>query len=757
MLSALNANGAQIQPLEVKDFSGGITDNYIAGPSNKYQKADNFFISDDDKLATRPALIVDDTSHARVASNDIIQKLFDSEAQLFQISGAKLYYNSSGFTTVSGPTANDFFTAGSTSSKVSITKWNKHAFATNDAWAPVMKLFKDGSTWKAHQLGLPDIASDPTITGTGVGKTFLYAFHYSYQYTSGGVTFEEVGPVLYHATTVANNNDPATTNISITNIPVLANSTTNNYDTSTALKVNIYRTADGGSVFYYVGQVNNGTTSYTDNTSDSTIQTNNVLLYTTGGIPDHEKPPTCKHIHTVNDVLYCGNIKEGGVQYPNLLRLSNRFQPWSMPGSFEVEFDDEIMGISSVNIYPIVFTKSQVYRLHGFYFPDGSGGVTKNRISDTVGCINADSIVQTEKGIFWAGLQGFYFTDGSTVMRISEDINVTYKSLVENSTQQGNIKGAYDAVNQRIKWTVQVDDVATVADTIYVAHVRKGIKPDTPFTTWSGNTLVSTNFKPTSIHFYNNVIYIGDARGYLLKYDYDQYSDAYIDTTTAATAWRTLTIIYDHRSCAFDFGSSAIRKWVPWIVVNADNSSSVSLQVSGNNDNSGYFRELAEIQYYSNIDWGNYAILWGDASLRWNYSPIISTKRRFPAGGLRCSYKQVKFTNSYTLITDSTTVGSNATIDGAANTATLVDNTKTFPSDVLDYYLQVADDSYATDYQITTRNSDTQLTVSDINNVLPSGVQAYKIKGYRRGEVLKIHSYIVDYSFTSQTQEPYRA
>lgn len=750
----LSASGVQIQPLEVKDFSGGITDNYIAGPTNKYQKADNLFITDDNKLTTRPALIVDDEDHPRVASNDKINKLFDCESQKFQVSGKKLYYNASGFTTVAGPTANDFFTAGTVESKVSAAKWNKHVIASNSSFAPVMKLFKDGSTWKAHNLGLPELASDPTVTGTGSGKNFLYAFHYSYEYTSQGVTFEEAGPVTYHSTVVTNTDDPGTTNIAISAIPTLANSTDNNWDTSTALKVKIYRTQDSGTVYYYIGQVNNGTAVFTDNVSDPVALANGIALYTTGGIPDHEAPPPAKYIHVVNDILLCGHIKDGGVEYPNKLRFSNRLQLWSMPSSFEEDFEDDIMGLSSINSYPIVFCKNHVYRLSGFFLPDGSGVITKNTLSDTVGCVNAESIVRTEKGVFWAGDQGFYFTDGSTVMRISEEINVTYKSLVITDTQKANIKGSYDAVNQRVMWLVQSDDDASLADSIYVAHIRYGIKPDTAFTTWSGNSLVSTNFKPISILFYANTVYIGDARGYLLKYDSDSYADAYIDTSVAASSWRTLTIIYDYRSCAFDFGSSAVRKWVPWIIVNADNASSLSLQISGNNDNSGYFRDLAEVQYYTNIDWGNYDILWGDETIRWNYFPIISPKRRFPAGGLRCSYKQIKLTNSFTVITDSTTVGCTATFDGSANTATLTDVTKTFPSDVVDYYISVASESYAQQYQISARTSDTVLALTDISNVLPSVVSAFKIKGYRRGEVLKIHSYIIDYSMTSQSQDP---
>jgi hypothetical protein len=750
----LSAAGIQPQILTVDDFSGGMTDDFIGGAPNRYEQADNFYVNYERKLITRAGLAVNDTSNARTPNSGKINHLFDSESQLFQISDGKLYYNASGFTHVTGPSGNKALNNGSTSTFYSTTNWNKHTILAESGLSNVVRLFKDGSTWKVHQLGLPDLASTPTIAGSGVGKTYLYAFHHKVTYTSGGVTFEEDGPVTF-STSVANNNTPNVTNISLSNIPVLANGLTGNYDTAN-ITIQIYRTVDAGGVYYRIGQVTNGTTTFTDNVADTNLALNTELYTTADGALEHEPPPAAKYVHQTNDILWLGHVVEGGVTYPNRLRISNRFSLWSCPSDFAEDFDEQINGISSVTTYPIVFCQNKIYRIEGFYNPDGSGSVRKRCISETAGCVSARSIVHTEQGLFWAGNNGFYFTDGNTVTRISELINNTYRSLTLTSSQTDRIFGTYDSTKQHILWALQADDAGSNNDTVFVCHLYFGIKPEMCFTTWSGGSVYATNFQPSAIHFFSNRLYHGDAQGYLLYYNDDSLSDVKIDTSVAAGSWIDTTIMYDYRSPGFDFGTSALRKWIPRIMLNTDNSSSISLQISINNDNSGVYRNLAEFKYPGSIAWGDYDIPFGDPTIRWDYAPIISSVRRMPKNGLRCLYQQIKFANSYTEIDTSTDLGT-ATFDGTANTVTLDTVGQAWPADLLDYYVTHASDSYTEQYRITARTSDTVLTLEDTNNSLPSSSLGWKLKGYRRDEILKILSYTLDYAITSQTQTPFRA
>lgn len=750
----LSAAGVQPTPLEIRDFSGGITDNYIAALTQYYKTADNFYINDDRKLVTRSGLELAYTDHPRVPSEKRINALMESEGTFFQSSARDVYAFNSGYSTLAGPSGNKVFSLGSEFSYVSWTNWNKHLIVANSDYSNVTKIFKDGSTWKVHQIGLPEpTVTTLSLTGVAGAKNYLYAIQPYYQYTSEDVLFEEVGKVSEFKF-VGNVNEPdaGANKIVLGNLPSLANTALTNYDTAN-VKFRVFRTVSDGNVFYLDGEFANGATSYDSTVVDSVLQLKEVL-YSSGDVPDHEAPPPAKYVHSVNDILVLGNVVEGSETHTNRVRFSNRFMPFSCPGEFYEDFDEEVMGVSSVGIYPLVFCKSSTFRINGMFLPDGTGSVQKNRISDTIGCISARSIVQTNEGVFWAGNDGFYFTDGIKVMRVSELINTRYKNMTRTANQRDRIYGSYDPVSNRVMWAMQKSDVGLDNDSMFVLHLQFGIKPDMAFTTWSGGPTYSSNFAPTSIFYNEGVIYQGDTRGYLLAYSDIAFTDLKINTAITPSSWLETTIIYDYEGPALDFGSSAARKWVPWIVVNADNASSISLAIFSNNDNSGEERGLKVIKYKGNIEWGDYDIVWGDQSLRWNYFPVIGAKRRFPSGGLRCAYKQIRFTNAYVEIETSDALGT-ATFDATAKTATLDVGTNEYPVDVLDYYVSLSADDYERQYRILSRTN-TQLVLEDINSDLPSGSYGWKIQGYRRREILKVISYVLDYSFTSQTQDSFR-
>lgn len=743
MLSPQNPVGQQF--LEVNNFSGGMTDNIIGAPQNQFEEARNFYIEkygDLGKLLIRPGLRPDDTTNTRVPTNVRLCRIFDLEQQIFQISSKKLYYNNSGFTQVVGPSGNPVFNAGDDYAMYSVTKWNKHAILTNNFIPSVMKVFKNGLNWYCHNLGLPALASTPTCTGTGSGKSYIYAFKYTYQYVSNGVTLQEDGQTVYSGQ-ILNTNDPATTNIAISAIPVLSNGVTENYDTAN-IKVNIYRTQNNGSVFYYLGQVANGTTTFTDNVADTTA-INNAILYSSGNVPDHEKPPSSKFVHQTNDILCLGYVKEGATTYPNRARFSNRYSPWSCPGSFYEDFDEEIKGISSCSNYPIYFCDKKVYRIEGYFLPDGSGGVVKKIISETAGCVSENSIVQTEGGVFWAGNDGFYWTDGYKVVRLSSDINITYKSLYNKQ----KIAACYDSKYELVLFSVQEVATSTENDLIFVCHLKAGISETTPFTQWDGG-YNRTNFSPTCLHYYLKT-YHGESNGYLLYHDFSALDDIKISVGSASTTWTNLAIIYSLNSPAFDFGTDSYRKWVPWISVVAENASALSLQIYSNNDNSGVLKALKEVVYSGTIAWGDTRYLWGDLSIRWNYFPFIAFKRRMPVPGARCMLKQVIFTNSYTLITSSTILGA-GTFNGSAKTVTI---SGSWSVDLTDYYVSCSADNYVNQYKVLSIAGST-ITVQDSGGTLPTGSYSWKVYGYKKGEVLKLQSYSIIYGMTSPSLQTFR-
>lgn len=588
----------------------------------------------------------------------------------------------------------------------------------------------------------------PSGAGTAGAKNYVYILYYAHSYYVNDVLFKEVGPTV--EISVGSVNEPSTNAITISNIPALLNGTANNWETG-EIKVEIGRTSDGGDTFFFVGEVLASAGSFTDRTSDASLQLN-VPIYIEGGVLDNEPPPEAKYLSVVNDALILGNVKEGSVLRPSRVRISKRFQLYACPGEFYVDFDDEITGVSLVNIYPIIFTQNKTYRLEGLFDATGAGGYQKREISSRVGCVANRSIVQVMEGIVFAGVDGFYFTDGFKVNKISKDINETYAAF-ENKE---DICGAYDKKKNWVLWGVSESSALENNDVVYVGHGNyPKANGDIPFTTWSGGNMAS-NFSATCLAYINESIVRGDHRGYLFRHDDSLLDDPKVDTLSSPGDWYTSAIYYDFRSLGYDFGSADRRKWVPKIVVNANNEASLSLLIESNNDNSGVFRELKPILDRNNAEWGDPTATWSDSTRRWNYFPMISAWRRFPAVGLRCQYKQVRFSNNYTLIDDSTSVGG-VSIDATTKVITLLSHpTFTWVQDPVDYYISFSSDDYAMEYLIT-EISGADITVSDAaNNLTDQSDVEWKIYGYKKREVLSLANFVIHHDYLTSTQQAYR-
>lgn len=619
----------------------------------------------------------------------------------------------------------------------------------------------DSGAHGATSLYQSSETTTPTVTPTvNNGKGYVYAFVYQYEYKIGSVTFVERGPTVL--VEVPDGDEPSVNQHDIANIPELVNGFVESWDV-TNINVEIYRTIADGQTLYLIGTVDNGTATFTDTVSDSIAQ-DGLIIYTEGDVLDNDPPPPAKYVLSINDIIWYGGIKEGNVERPTRIRHSNKSQPGSCPEAHFEDLDDEITGIGAVNIFPIYFCQNKTYRIEGFYDTTGRGFIKKREISNTVGCVSHRSIVSVKNRLYFAGDDGFYVTDGFQVDRISEDFNETYKTLVETQDQRDRIYGTYDELNDRVLWSVKQDSGAADNDVIYVAHLRYqrrsqegGVK--VPFTTWSGGNLPA-NFSPTSLFVTDdNQLLRGDTRGYLFRHDEDELDDPLIVVADTPANWEVTPIVYEYRSVATDFGLNDIRKWVPKMLVTMDNISNVSLNISSMNDNSGAFAELKPIRYRENIEWGDQLIEWNTTEsdeIKWNFFPVISQRRRFPAGGLRCSYKQIKFTNDDTIISASDEIGV-ATIDDAAKTITL----DTFPTNtwepaLVNYYISFEDDGYANKFLILER-ADEVLTVFDPSDLLTTAsAQKWQISGIKKSEKINIFSYVVMFAPLTMTQDTFK-
>lgn len=740
------------QALEIKDFSGGMTDNYIGGPLNKYQTAKNLVIRSDRKLDSRPGAVVFDDVNPLLPFV-VTQKRVDScirfkSVNIYQ-TARKLFYVNSGYQEIVGPSSASAFSASTVPfDQASYAEWNNHLLVTSDRRERPKFIYKDGSTLRLRNIGLPAVNTAGITFSASGANSRAYSFCYLYNYTIDGVDYLMRGPVTSLPYTGAIPN-------SITNLPVLTNGANDSYDTA-VIKLEIYRTADTLDTFYKVGEVTNGTTSFSDTTIDADLD-DGLLLYTDADDLDYTQPPECKYIVQLNGVVYYLNIKDSlGDIYPSRIVQAPAEQIYAANEGNTVDVDDDLTGGGVAGQNVVVFTADRAYRLEGTYDSTGKGGINKVEISRTAGCISHKSIVQTLEGCFFAAKDGFYFTDGYKVLRISEEIFNSYSSSTSTTAISKRISGCFDPFEKRIYWAASSASDKDDNDIIYVAHLLYGLRPDTPFNVWDGGYWPA-NFQPTALMHYDQQLIMGNNYGYILKLAQGQLNDKRVDTATAASNWVNLPVIYDMKSCAFDFGDVTNRKWVTRFIVYADSIAKVSFTILSNNDNTGVFKELAEVKSNSPILWGDNDVVWGDTSIRWNYLPIISGNRRFPRNNIRCSYKQIQITNAYTTI-DESRISGNVDVNGTTNQVTLLTAGLTWDINSVEYYISFDNDDYATEYRVITRNSGTVLTVEDTTDSLPtlSGAQ-FKLRGYRKNEALRLLSYSLIYAPVSSTQTPFRA
>jgi hypothetical protein len=739
----------ETKPLEVIDFTGGKTDYFIDGPSTSFEEADNLLINVNKKLVTRPGSEPYQEEQLPLGSFRVNSLLF-YDSDLFAFQHRRAYYVSGGvWTELEGPPSDGFFPTGSSDLIISYSQWQGHVFLANDEYAPPQKMYKDsGGVYRVRNAGLPAVPSGVVVPNpTGVGNTYLYAFILSYDYTVGSVLFEDKGPVYLYPSAVVGGAITGGNTVSITLPTVLA--TPGNWDTAN-IKVEIYRTVTAGDVFYKVGETTLGTTPFVDNVPDATLETNETL-YTTGGVVSNTTPPKCKFLHVVNDTGYYANILEGTEYNEYLVIQSVPGDPDSAPAEFYAETEQRIKGLSSIFDRPLVFCDDYVYRIDGKRDELSGGEMVLTRIDDNAGCMGQNSIVRTHKGVFWAGKNGFYWSDGFQVKLISKSlIKTTYPRWVSSTDRQVKIFGTYDPGEDRIYWSVSDTESGGSAEPTKwaVLDLKWGIREDSTFTTCSGGA----SFRPTAIIFKDKVVYRGDTRGYVLQHVEGLYTDKKVDTAITPSDWIELTVVYDYKSCFVDFGSKFVRKFVPRILISAANTTNLSLGITSSNDNDRVVGDLKPIRYRNNITWGDSLPLWGDPLVPWNFQGIIEEWRRFPARGLRCNYKQIQLYNAMVQIFSSTLVGA-ATVNSIAKTATLGGSSQ-WISEMVDYYIAFENDNYTLEYLVTARTP-TTITFEDTKNLSPSGSQKFIVRGQPKGEVLELNGYVIHWEYLSKTFKPF--
>ncbi|NDC94888.1 hypothetical protein EB118_12640 [bacterium] len=583
--------------------------------------------------------------------------------------------------------------------------------------------------------------------------------------------------------------------ITLSGIKTLTNTADTNWDVSSDLKIDIYRTLNNGTSYFLTGTINNGTTTFQDYVPDTIFpiktyatkaqfpaqgefnylyldsatgayyiwykDTNNLYsyiiwsndsldtqeqLYTNGGVVANDPPPKCRSMHIRSNVGYYGGLVEN--PYRLLQSIPNDID--SVPESFYVDVDDDIVAVSSTKNNVIILCKRKVYRVDGFFDELGRGGMVIELISDTAGCIGVNTPVQALDGVMWLGKDAVYFTDGFKVVKLNQDYDKTYKTFTSNDSRNLKYQGKYDSKKNRIWWTIQ-DESASDLNKCYVLDLNWGIRENSTFTTITGQSFV-----PAAIEFIDGDMIRCSDLGYVLIHKDDIYVDPKIDSSITPANWRSETIVYTLETSSYNFGTSAVRKYVTQANVTCDSTTNLSLRIVSNNDDDRIIADLLPIRSRGKIVWGEPDVYWGDYTLDWNKQGLIHEKRLMPAKSLRCNYKSLKFTNAHVAIVSSDIIG-NAIVNVSLKQATLVNPLSKWITRSIGYFIAFEDD-FTKEYEITGLSMDEKIiTYSDpLGTSLNGSSKQWVIRGRPLGEVLNLLNLSIIYDVAGPSQAAYK-
>lgn len=840
----------------VKGFVGGLVDEYVGAPLNKWQIADNLVVTSDREMQSRPGCNLDfEGENSRVSEDTGSRRIglaIPAYGTIFkQVVKSLQYHNGTSLVELFGPSgAQAFSTVASPEVAFCFSNWNGHQFITHDDLTQrVVKIYGEDSNASQMRLrtsGLPKPEGVPTFQGeAGAGSDrYVYAFVYKYTYVVDGVTFVDRSAPLY---VTRDNVTTAATGVNVANLE-LFNGTGDHYDVdSEQLVIEVYRTAANGTVFYLIWDGTDPVTSQNPNAGIIAVDwsNTNLPLYTTGGVAENDQPPICKYVHMTSGFGYYahGIDPNSGEVIKSILWQSKPADPDSVPSRFNVEIEGEITGISSVRSIPIVFTRDEIYRIDGFFDASGRGGMNPIKISDTTGSVSQLSMVQTLDWLYFAGKDGFYRTNGYDVQSLSDNaqnkFTAQYKTFVGSSLKEKRICGAYHDSEKRVLWAVQGDSPENPTDNnkLMVFDLRFGV-----FTSWSSGWMDDAagryssqfvgNFRPTALAVLRDVFNRCDYEGYNFVYSSGTLSDPKIDTSEPdTTAWGRNPIIYNLKTASTDFNLPEVRKWVETLIfkgksvidsnVRLATNFNTSLQVRTDNDDKQSFTDFSEIVRRNQLTWGQAGYVWGDPEIWQSSYGMVIQKRFFPqSGGLRCSYKQLQFTNLFANVANSDTYGV-AEISGSniqmpvisitgdvtsgsdeitnvsdtagldvgmgiagtgipdgtlilsfdEDTATIVltaDATATnagvslsiaklFPHDPIDYWMTFAIDNYVAEYRVLSVAGTPNGSMITVDGTPPvNPSNKWVMKGFIKGDAICIVEFVMNYAPMSDTQNVYR-
>ena len=260
-------------------------------------------------------------------------------------------------------------------------------------------------------------------TGTGhpftSGQSYNYRAVYKYEDNKGNIHRSGLSPQLSFQ--LAANYQ----NIDII-VPMV--NLTNKYNVSTFIE--LYRTTNGGTLFYKVSDLNVSSTVYAcrnnklynyikikDTTTNDDLQ-QQELLYTTGGVLENTPVGAASIMESYKNRIFLGGLEE----QPNRLlfsKVSSNFVPVEFSDSLTVEVPEpggKLVALKRMDDKLIIFKERAIYMLTG-EGPNNLGEqndfIEPQLITSDIGCKFANSVAFMPKGLMFMSHKGIFLLNRS--------------------------------------------------------------------------------------------------------------------------------------------------------------------------------------------------------------------------------------------------------------------------------------------------------------------------------------------------------
>ena len=333
------------------------------------------------------------------------------------------------------------------------------------------------------------------------------------------------------------------------------------------LEVDIYRTwPDADASFRVHQQVwDGGAIEFEDDLEDIRERKlpTGARLYTEtaqGVEPENLPPPKARY------VVEAGNrVVLGAVQYESVAqeKIESRVvyskvnQPYAFPaGNFE-EVNYRITGVGEFKNNAIVFTRSSAHRLE--QNPRG-GNLASYKVKDYVGLVAPRSLAQTDQGLYYVSVDGFYMTDGITCRKMSDHIDETFEAIADKES----MFSLYDPIRFKIyffyKTRKDQEDMgkALILDLLWSNLSRNGGQ----FTTYvldNGKDMDMKQIRTKASVWFDNRIYRGNRDGTLSIQDRNYFYHDLVSTVQGYGV-RQLPVYFDFLSGGKRFQADSSRK-----------------------------------------------------------------------------------------------------------------------------------------------------------------------------------------------------